>query len=266
MDKGLARLETLEIIACRGFEEGRCRFAMPLKKEAKQSISQIIEGLRTSLAAKEWDHFIREKMQGALRHHHSFKVALSACPNGCSRPHVADIGLVRAVMPRVAGDGCNACGLCINLCPDGALHGATVEESQRLGIQRGAPILDASKCMACGLCVRRCPERALGYLDCSPECDHAPQADGWRILLGGCLGRHPRLASPLEGIHDNAKVNTVVSAALTWYTKEYAFGNQRAAKGLRFARLVNADPQAGAFLLSSELHDTAHDIVHGKGE
>lgn len=264
MDNGLSRIESLEITACRGFEEGRCRFAMPLKKGVHPDVASMIEGLRTSLLAKDWDLFLRERMQGTLRHHHSFKVALSACPNGCSRPHVADIGLVRAVMPRATSKACNACGLCINLCPDGALRGATVEENQRFGMRRGAPILDASKCMACGLCVRRCPERALGRLDCSAACDEAPQADGWRILLGGCLGRHPRLASPLEGIHDSAKANSVVLGALTWYTKEYVSENRGAAKGVRFARLVEADAQCGAFLLYEGFGAIERDMLHAK--
>ncbi len=241
-------VETIEITACRGFEAGRCRFAMPLTEKHLVDGVPMVEAVRAALAATQWDEFIREKMQGALRHHHSFKVALSACPNGCSRPHVADIGLVRAVLPSAPSEACNACGLCVNQCPDMALHGASVEESQALGMQRGAPILDAAKCMACGLCVRRCPERALGRMDCTAQCDHAPQADGWRILLGGCLGRHPRLATALEGIHTSETACAVAAAGLSWYMQDYAQG-----AGRRFARLVEADAKLGAHLLGTHL-------------
>lgn len=246
----MADVSTIEIIACRGFEAGRCRFAMPLTgKHSVEGSLDIIDALRSRLQATGWDQFIREKMQGALRHHHSFKVALSACPNGCSRPHVADIGIIRAVMPARPSEACNACGLCINLCPDKALHAASADDIKTIGMQKGSPILDMSQCMACGLCVRRCPERALGRLDCSAQSDHGPQADGWRILLGGCLGRHPRLGTPLDGIHDSETVCNVVHSALAWYMQDYA-GNLNAGQaGRRFARLVEAEPCHGAFLL-----------------
>lgn len=241
-------VKTIEVLACRGFEVGRCRFAMPLTEKHDVEGVDIMTAVRTSLEATGWDAFLREKMQGALRHHHSFKVALSACPNGCSRPHVADIGIIRAVMPSTPSDNCNACGLCINLCPDNALRAATVDDCKTYGMKKGTPILDIKQCMACGLCVRRCPERALGRLDCTPQCDHAPQADGWRILLGGCLGRHPRLATALEGVHDSATVCAVLSGALSWYMDDFAKAHN-AGQSRRFARLVDSDTEHGAFLL-----------------
>ncbi|MFI3271544.1 MAG: 4Fe-4S binding protein [Pseudomonadota bacterium] len=243
----MTEIDTIKITACRGFEAGRCRFGMPLGEKHGLNGRSIVEAVRAELAATQWDAFIRDKVKGALRHHHSFNVALSACPNGCSRPHVADIGLIRAVLPSIPSEACNACGLCINQCPDKALHAATIEESQTLNIKKGAPLLDLSQCMACGLCVRRCPERALGRMDCSAACDHAPQADGWRIVLGGCLGRHPRLATPLAGIHDSASACAVAKAGLQWYMQKYS-------AGLRFARLVEADAQHGAFLLTVNRH------------
>ncbi len=242
-------VKTLDVLGCRGFEAGRCRFAMPLTEKHEVNGTDIVTAIRASLEATGWDAFLREKMQGALRHHHSFKVALSACPNGCSRPHVADIGIIRAVMPSAPNEHCNACGLCINLCPDKALRAASVDDCAKHGMLKGSPILDASKCMACGLCVRRCPERALGRLDCTAQCDDAPQADGWRILLGGCLGRHPRLATQLAGIHDSATVCTVVSKALSWYMDDFADVYTRGQTSRRFARLVESDAEQGAFLL-----------------
>lgn len=243
-----------EVTTCRGFEPNRCRFAMPLPDDiqslhATQTIfaedrgnahdrateqgNAMANAIYATLAASPWNAFIHERLKGDLRHHHVFKVAMSACPNGCSRPHVADMAIVRAIVPSRPSEACTACGLCIRQCPDGALSPA--QEGALLGhghaVRRGMPMLDVNRCMACGLCVRRCPERAL-----------APEQNGWRILLGGCLGRHPRLATALEGIHDSQTVCRVLERALVWYMQDYD-------PRRRFARLVEEDTGHGAFLL-----------------
>lgn len=205
------------ITVCRGVEPAPgtsgCRFATPVV----EGIVQRIEGV---VAASGWNDFLREQVRGPLMQHHAFKVALSACPNGCSRPHVADVGIIRAVQPGPASAECTQCGLCERQCPDEAL---------RMGSH--GPVLDTDRCLACGLCVRRCPEKALPVA-----------ADGWRVLLGGKLGRRPRLATQVGGILDEATVLHVLHGALTWYMRDYA-------PKRRFGVLVAASLDGGAFLL-----------------
>ena len=46
--------------------------------------------------------------------------------------------------------------------------------------------LDQSRCLGCAACARVCPEKALQV-----------RKTGYRVLLGGKLGRHPRLAHEL---------------------------------------------------------------------
>ena len=53
---------------------------------------------------------------------------------------------------------------------------------------KGKAVIDRKTCLDCGRCVKACPALALS----------GPR--GWRIYLGGCLGRRPRLALPLPGV------------------------------------------------------------------
>ena len=45
----------------------------------------------------------------------------------------------------------------------------------------------------------------------------AEEARGWRVLLGGKLGRHPQLGKELEGIHSTAEVLALVERCLDLY-------------------------------------------------
>ena len=69
--------------------------------------------------------FLKEKVNGPLKMHHEFRVSLSDCPNGCSRPQIADFGLLGAEKPSVSEAPCSGCGACVKVCRENAvtLHG-----------------------------------------------------------------------------------------------------------------------------------------------
>lgn len=193
-----------EITVCRGVQsQTNCRFAMPTEDGFALRLEQ-------TLLDSGWPNFLRANVVGPILHHHAFRIAVSACPNGCSKPHVADIGIIRACAPVVDPGLCTCCGLCQKVCPDKAIVMDT----------RG-PIFDMEKCMLCGLCVARCPERAL---DCFQS--------GYRVVVGGKLGRHPRLATEVFGIHTEEHVVALVSACIDFYMRHYR-------RGLRFGTLVD---------------------------
>ncbi len=56
--------------------------------------------------------------------------------------------------------------------------------------EEGRPLLEASRCLTCGQCVRVCPTGTL-----------SEGKKGYRILVGGKLGRHPRLGEELPRIY-----------------------------------------------------------------
>jgi dissimilatory sulfite reductase (desulfoviridin) alpha/beta subunit len=125
------------------------------------------------MARSGWSGFLASGVK-PLRHHHQFRLAVASCPNGCSQPHIADFGLIAAARIGAEPEACTACGLCVEACAEKALD-------LRDGIR-----LDPSRCLGCEACVRVCPAGALRTVE-----------TGWRVLRGGKLGRHPRLAHEL---------------------------------------------------------------------
>lgn len=135
--------------------------------------ADVSNEIRAVMDRSGWDEFLARGVK-PLRHHHQFRLAVASCPNGCSQPHIADFGLIAAAHIGVAPDACTACGLCVEACAEKALD------------LDGGIRLDPSRCLGCEACVRACPSGALRTVE-----------TGWRVLIGGKLGRHPRLAHEL---------------------------------------------------------------------
>ena len=115
------------------------------------------------------------------KRHEQFTVSLSCCPNACSRPQIADVGLIAAQRPKADPSRCTRCGACQDACRESAV---VLLPSGQLDA------IDEAACLACGACIAACPAGAL-----------SPGKSGWRVQLGGRLGRHPRLAEELPGLH-----------------------------------------------------------------
>ena len=141
------------------------------------------------MARSGWSGFLASGVK-PLRHHHQFRLAVASCPNGCSQPHIADFGLIAAARIGAEPGACTACGLCVEACAEKALD-------LRDGIR-----LDPSRCLGCEACVRVCPSGALRTVE-----------KGWRVLLGGKLGRHPRLAHEL-GVYSLPEAMGILERAL----------------------------------------------------
>ncbi len=162
--------------------------------------------LENVLAGSGWPEFLAG-MNRPIRHHHQFRVAVASCPNGCSQPHIADFGLIAFARIGLELERCSGCGHCAAVCAERALH---LEDSI---------LLDPSRCLGCAACARVCPEKAL----------HVDEA-GYRVLLGGKLGRHPRLAHEL-GFFSLPQSLGILQKVLTVFMEEYR-------PGLRLGDLV----------------------------
>lgn len=112
-----------------------------------------------------------------------FHIALSGCPNSCSQPQIKDFGVQGQAVVELTGE-CSNCGQCISACPEGAIT-----------LTNTGAYIERKYCLNCALCVRSCPEGVLQI-----------KRRGFRVLVGGKLGRHPRLATEVYALADEATV------------------------------------------------------------
>jgi len=73
-------------------------------------------------------------------------------------------------------------------------------------LKEGRPLLDASRCLTCGQCIRVCPTGTL-----------IEGKKGYRILVGGKLGRHPRLGEELALIYPPDEALRMLDCCLDLY-------------------------------------------------
>ncbi len=164
-------------------------------------------------AVEEW--LKREEISERLRSrvggdqvlfHHKLKVSLSGCPNGCSRPQIADLALTGTLSPVFVQGDCTACGACAAACPDGAI---TLGETA---------LWEATACLGCRACSEACPEQAV-----------RPGPVEARVLLGGKLGRHPHLAREVARAARPEEAVAVFAQALENYIEHAPPGERFAA-------------------------------------
>ncbi|AGL03045.1 4Fe-4S dicluster domain-containing protein [Desulfoscipio gibsoniae] len=130
-------------------------------------------------------------------HHQMFHLALAGCPNSCSRPQIKDFGVQGQAVPEV-GDGCSKCGACIDACAEAAISMAEEKAA-----------IDRSVCLNCGQCARACPTKALQL-----------NKVGYKVLAGGKLGRHPRLATELMAMATTEEVEVLLKRCVELFINE----------------------------------------------
>jgi len=151
--------------------------------------------LEQNLSKRNLKAFLKSRVKGPLKMHHEFRISISDCPNACSRPQIVDLGLIGASKPGVTDQPCSECGACLEACKESAIS-----------LKNGRPVISEAQCLFCGACIRECPTGSL---------EEAEQ--GYRVLLGGKLGRHPTLAKEIPGLHEEEDVYAIVEQCLDLY-------------------------------------------------
>ncbi len=164
----------------------------------------LADDIETILGAADLLGFLQSRGIRDLKFHHEFRVTLADCPNACSQPQIKDIGIIAAREPAVGEEACTACEACVEACDEEALR-----------LDALGPAVDLRRCLACGRCISVCPTGTL-----------QAGRSGYRIQLGGKLGRHPRLARELPGIYDARATLAIVRDCLALY-KERSRGGER---------------------------------------
>lgn len=173
--------------------------------------NDLLEKIEDVLKKADLLTFLKSQGIGELKFHHEFRVTLADCPNACSQPQIKDLGIIGACRPTISEAPCSSCEACREVCREDAIC---------LDSNGGPPVVDGIRCVACGQCLAVCPTGTL-----------MEGAKGYRVQLGGKLGRHPRLARELPGIFDSSAVLDIVQAAIDLY-------KARSRKGQRFGEIL----------------------------
>lgn len=134
-----------------------------------RNLEYIIEQLTRKLN----EMFLKNKYNLISQNAHNIpKIGIAGCPNGCSLPQIKDLGLIGYKTPYILKDLCIGCEMCVHKCSEKALT-----------IKEGCLELNTSICLSCGECIMICPSNAI-----------KTKENGWKKIIGGRMGRHPRLA------------------------------------------------------------------------
>lgn len=172
---------------------------------------RLLKRIERALQQADLLSFLKERVPGKLKFHHEFRVTLADCPNACSQPQIKDMGIIGASRPRITREPCTLCRACVDVCK---------EEAVSLDETAERPVLDMTRCIQCGQCITACSTGAL-----------AEAGSGFRVQLGGKLGRHPQLARELPGVFNENEVLEILNACISFY-------RQNSKHGERFAVLL----------------------------
>lgn len=185
-----------------GYKIKRC-FGLNGCPNAITNSENLLKDLERILKEEKITEFLKEKVKGKLKIHHKFKVGLSECPNACSQIYICDFALHGVVEPEVNVKKCSFCGSCVEVC-----------EEEAITLTDYGPVIDEKKCVGCGACIRICPEQLL-----------KEHFKGYKIYIGGKLGRHPRLATFLSYANEN-EVIEIFKKVLNFYKKHNVKGER----------------------------------------
>jgi dissimilatory sulfite reductase (desulfoviridin) alpha/beta subunit len=174
----------------------------------------LLQKIETLVKGEDLLGFLKANVKGDLKFHHEFRVTLADCPNACSQPQIKDIGIIGACAPRLTGEPCTLCEACVEACREDAL---TLNRDEEF------PQIDMDRCLHCGKCIQACPSGTI-----------TEGSKGFRVQLGGKLGRHPRLAREMPGIYSEEQVLLIVKECLDFYKSASKHGE-------RFGEILKPD-------------------------
>lgn len=170
------------------------------------SSEKLLQRIEKTMAGEDLLSFLKQHVQGDLKYHHEFRITIAECPNACSQPQIKDVGIIAALVPGLTNEVCTACKACVEVCPDNCIHLHPSPEK---------PEIDMDRCMFCGKCVGICPTQTI-----------VERKKGFRVLLGGKLGRHPRLAMEMPGVYDEEEVLEIIHYCISFYKRNSRHGQR----------------------------------------
>ncbi|MGR3319254.1 MAG: 4Fe-4S dicluster domain-containing protein [Candidatus Anammoxibacter sp.] len=167
--------------------------------------TEIVDDIVSILEEMNYTDFVKGEIQGRVKSHHQFKITISCCPNSCPMPQIADIGIVAAGVVKVSSEQCSQCKSCVATC---------LEDAIMLDEING-PKISTVRCVYCTKCANNCPSKTITIKE-----------RGFRVMVGGKLGRHARLASELPGVFSKRKALTIVKNSIKYFKENYSRANR----------------------------------------
>ena len=174
---------------------------------------QLLQKIESLVKGKDLLGFLKKRVAGDLKFHHEFRITLADCPNACSQPQIKDIGIIGACRPQLTKEPCTMCEACVDACKENAITLISAKER---------PQIEFTRCLYCGTCMKVCPTGTISQ-----------GATGYRVQLGGKLGRHPQLARELPGIYGEHQILQIVTDCLDFY-------KQTSKHGERFGQILTS--------------------------
>ena len=175
---------------------------------------RLIAQIEADVEKEDLLGFLKQRVNGDLKFHHEFRITLADCPNACSQPQIKDIGIIGACAPVVTEEPCSMCEACVEACKEDAIF---------LDPAKEGPVIDSDRCLKCGKCMPVCPTGSL-----------VEGIKGYRVQLGGKLGRHPQLARELPGVYSEKQVLQIIQDCICYY-------KQHSRNGKRFAQILQSE-------------------------
>ncbi len=122
------------------------------------------------------------------------RIAISACPNGCTSERLSDIGITGLRTPIGNEELCSGCGACAKICKEKAIS-----------MLNGHLAIDSERCAECGMCILSCPFQSI-----------QGTAPRYLITVGGRRGRHPVAGRELIRVDSEDKAAGVIHRVLDW--------------------------------------------------
>jgi ferredoxin len=177
-------IELFTVIACRAEPADRNFDPWELKPEVEQKLKELdVTGIITD----------KLTLKRPISQHHKFVVSLAGCANGCVTPETRAFGLSGVMKPLINDNECSQCYLCVDRCKQNAII-----------LRKGRPEIDTSVCDYCGQCIKVCPKSVF-----------EPAQAGFRVFVGGRLGRFHQPGFVLFRITDKATVMKALEAVVS---------------------------------------------------
>lgn len=189
----------------RGYQVETC-FGGKGCPNGNHSGEKLLEKIETLIKKEDLLSFLKKRVKGELKFHHEFQVTMAECPNGCSQPQIKGIGIIGATLPMVTDKTCTNCNACVTVCKENAIFLDKESEKPRIAFD---------DCLMCGQCIKACPNGTI-----------MAETSGFRVQLGGRLGRHPRLAMEIPGIHGEEEVLNIVRKCICFFKEKSLYGER----------------------------------------